>query len=325
MTTRRRFLAGLGALAAPGMAAAQAAGKVAQVGLVSIGTDPARPETWQGFHDALRAMGYIEGKNVVFRRAFTAGDTGRLPGLIGEMVRGRVDVIVATGTRETIAARQATTTIPIVMMQVSDPVAEGFVASLARPGGNITGLTNLVPGLSQKYVEWLKETVPAAKRFVVVTNPTNPVPAVRGELDAAAKILGVTLEYAGVNDPADIEAALLRAKRNGAAGVIAPTDGTTLLHRKAFAALALKHRMPGIFWTRAFVEEGGLMTYSANAGELRRRTAAFVDKILKGAKPADLPVEQPTRFEMVVNLRTAQALGITLPHSVLVRADEVIQ
>jgi putative ABC transport system substrate-binding protein len=314
-----------GLLAAPLAAEAQQAGRVYQVGLVSVGTDPARPVAWEPFLDGMRALNYVEGQNLAVKRAFAGGRSERLPGLVADLVRAKVDVIVTTGTRETLAAKQATASIPIVMTVVPDPVAQGFVASLSKPGGNVTGLTNLVPGLTQKYVELLREVLPSAARFAVVANPPNPVPEHRRELDAAVRALGMSLSLMPVQGPADFEAALTEAKKSGATGIIATADAVTFLHRRALVQLALKHRLPGMYWTREYVEEGGLMTYSARLPDLRRRTASYVDKILKGAKPGDLPVEQPTKFELVINLKTAKAIGLTIPQSVLARADEVIQ
>jgi putative tryptophan/tyrosine transport system substrate-binding protein len=240
-------------------------------------------------------------------------------------VQDHIDVIVTTSTRETQAAKQATSTIPIVMTFPPDPVEQGLVASLARPGGNVTGLTNLVPGLRQKYVELLKEVVPGASRFAVIASPGSLGPAIRRELETGAAQLGVTLSVLTVQRPDEFESALTSAKAAGAEGVIVSADALTLTHRRALVGLVLKHRLPAIYWAREYVEDGGLMTYSANLVDLRRRAATYVDKILRGAKPADLPVEQPTKFEFVINLKTAKALGLTIPQSLLVRADEIIQ
>jgi putative ABC transport system substrate-binding protein len=324
---RRAFIGTLagGLLASPLAAEAQPAGKVYRVGLVSIGSDPARAAQWQPFYDAMRELNYVEGRNLIVVHAFGAGRSEHLPALVAEMVRANADVIVTTGTRETRAARQATSTIPIVMLLVPDPVAQGFVTSLARPGGNVTGLSNLVPGLTQKYVELLKEVLPSASRFAVIANPPNPVPEHRRELEAAAKVFGMSLSFLPVQEPADFEPILTRAKTEGAAGIIVTSDPVTFLHRRALVQAALKHRMPGIYWAREYVEDGGLMTYSASLVGLRRHAAVYVDKILKGAKPADLPVEQPTKFELVINLKTARALRLTLPPALLARADQIIE
>jgi putative ABC transport system substrate-binding protein len=314
-----------GLLAAPLAAEAQQAGKVFTVGLVSIGTDPAESGLWQPFLDAMRERGYVEGRNLVVKRAFANGQRERLAGLVAELVGTRVDVIVTTGSRETRAVQQAAATIPIVMNLGVDPVAEGFVKSLARPGGNVTGVTSLVPGLSQKYVGLLKEILPTAAQFGVITSPHNPVPENRRELEAAAKALGLSVSFLPVSEPGDFDPTLARAKREGVSGIIATADPVTFLHRRALVEVALKHRLPGIYWAREYVEAGGLMTYSANLADLRRHAAIYVDKILKGAKPGDLPVEQPTKFELVINLKTAKALGLSIPPSLLQRADQVIE
>jgi putative tryptophan/tyrosine transport system substrate-binding protein len=240
-------------------------------------------------------------------------------------VKRQVDVIVTTAPPETLAAKRATSTIPIVMTVALDPVRAGLVVSLARPGGNVTGLTSLVPGLSQKYVELLKEVVPSPPRFAVVTGPGWALPEIRDELLAAARQVGVTLSFGEVNGPDEIDAVLARAKKEGSGGIIAPPDGRTYLHRRALAQQALQRRLPGIYWSRDYVESGGLMAYGASLVDLGRRAATFVDKILRGAKPADLPVEQPTKFELVINLKAAKALGLTIPPSLLARADQVIE
>ena len=309
-------------LAAPRAGRAQGAGKTYTVGLVSIGTDPGQSTLWQSFIDGMRERGYVEGRNLVVKRAF--GNPDRLSGMLAELVAARVDAIVTTGPRETRTARRATATIPIVMTFVEDPVAEGFVKSLAQPGTNVTGLTSLVPGLSQKYVELLNEALPAARRFGVVAT-RDPVPENRHELEAAVKARGLTLSFLVVSEPVDFGTTLARAKRDGVTGIIAPVDGVTFRHRRALVEAALKHRLPGIYWAREYGEAGGLLTYGASLADLRRHAAIYVDKILRGARPADLPIEQPTKFDLVINLKTAKTLGLTIPPSLLVRADQVIE
>jgi ABC-type uncharacterized transport system substrate-binding protein len=308
-------------------AGAQPVTRVYAVGLLSIGSPGEDLSTtwWQPFLDAMRELNYLEGRNLVVKRVSARGRAERLADLAGDLVRDHVDVIVTTSTRETQAAKQATSTIPIVMTFPPDPVEQGLVASLARPGGNVTGLTNLVPGLRQKYVELLREVVPGAARFAVIASPGSLGPAIRRELETAATQLGVTLSVLPVQRPDEFEGALSSAQKAGAAGVIVSADAVTLTHRRALVGLVLKHRLPAIYWAREYVEDGGLMTYSANLVALRRRAAIYVDKILKGAKPADLPVEQPTKFELVINMKTAKALGLTIPPTLLQRADEVIQ
>ena len=325
---RRAFLGALtgGLLAAPLAAEAQQAGKIYTVGALSVGfnDDPAH-DWWQPFLDAMGGLGYVEGRNLVFKRASAAGRPDRLPGFAADLVRAKVDVIVTTAMRETRAARQATSTIPIVMTFAQDPVAYGLVASLARPGGNVTGLTSLVPGLRQKYVQLLKEALPSASRFAVIATPPGLVPDNLRELEAAIKAFGMSLSLLPVHGPNDFEAALIQAQKDGVAGIIATADPVTFEYRRAFVQLVLKHRLPAIYWTREYVDAGGLMTYSANLADLRRHAAIYVDKIFKGAKPADLPIEQPTKFELVINLKPAKALGLTIPQSLLQRADQVIE
>jgi ABC-type uncharacterized transport system substrate-binding protein len=321
---RRAFVTGLGAvLAAPVAAGAQPAGKAYQVALLSNAVDPAAWRVlYKPFIDAMRDLNYVEGRNLVFKPAFADGHADRLSALATDLVKAKVDVIVASAPTEVAAAKQATLAIPIVMWLVPDPVGSGLVGSLAHPGGNVTGLTSLVPGLTQKYVELLRDALPLAQRFAIVgSSPT----ATLRQVEAAARSLGLTLSAAKVSGPEDFGAVLAQLKKAGVAGIIVALDGVTFLHRALFVQQALKHRLPGIYWAPEYVEAGGLMTYSANTDELRRRAATYVDKILKGAKPADLPVEQPTKFELVINLKTAKALGLTIPPSLLLRADQVIE
>jgi len=320
---RRTFLCGLTlGLAAPLAAEAQQAERVYRVGLVSLGGDP---DWWGPLLDAMRDLGYVDGRNLAVKRAFAKGHAEDLPRLVLELVRSGIDVVVTTATRETRAVKQASPTIPIVMLLVPDPVADGFVRTLAHPGSNVTGLASVVPGLTAKYVELLREAIPSASRFAVVAGPGGPAPQIRTELEGAAKRLGIVLSIMPVSGPNDFDAALARAKGEGASGIIATPDFVTFMHRRRLAEAALKYRLPGIYWARDYAEEGGLLTYSADATELRRRAATFVDKILKGAKPADLPVELPTKFELVINLKTAKTLGLTIPPSLLLRADQVIE
>jgi putative ABC transport system substrate-binding protein len=324
---RREFIALVGriAVAWPLAAEAQPAEKVWRLGLVSVGTDPARPGRWQPVMEAMRELGYVEGRNLEVKRAFGSGRFEELPRLVDELLRSGVDVMIATGSSEIIAARRATSTVPIVMLAAADPVGQGFVASLARPGRNVTGFTSLVPGLVQKYVQFLHEAVPSASRFAVVASPPNPVPVIRRDLEAASKTVGVMFSIIPVHGPDDFDGVLARAKRDGVGAIIVTLDGLTILHRKPLVEAALKHRLPGIYWDRAFVESGGLMSYSANLADLQRRAVIVVDKILKGAKPSDLPVEQPTKFELVINLKAAKALGLELPPLLIAQAHELIE
>ena len=316
----------VGLFAVPFVIEAQQAGMVYQVGLLTLGSDPTRSGFWQKFLEAMRELNYVEGRNLIVRRAFADGRGDRLPGLVADLVRAKVDVIVTTSTQETAAAKRASSTIPIVMTVAPDPVEQGLVASLARPGGNVTGLTSMAPGASQKFVELLRETVPSASRFAVVAaGPNAPPHEIRRELQTAAHQVGVTLSFTEIKSADDFDPVLARAKKDGAGGIIAPLGAFTYTHRAKLVQLALKHRLPGIYWARDYVDEGGLMSYGASFDDVGRRAAYFVDRILKGAKPADLPVEQPTKFELVINLKTAKALGLTIPQSVLLRAGEVIE
>ena len=325
VTRRQALLAAFGLLGLLPGGRAQEAKRVYRVGLLSIGTDPAQTGRWQAFIDAMRELGYVEGRTLVLIRGFGAGSFDRMPGLLSQMIDARVDVILATGTREIRAAKNATATIPIVMTLAADPVKESFVASLARPGGNVTGLTSLIPGLAQKYVELLREVVPAAKKLAVVAVAPNPIPIIRGELEDAAGKLGLSLIVLQAKGPADFDRVMAAARADGAAGIIHPIDGGTSAHRPALVGAAQRHGLPGIYWDAAYVDAGGLMSYSVDFEAQVRRAAAIVDRILRGAKPADLPVEQPARIELVVNLGTAKALGIKVPQSVLLRADRVIE
>jgi putative ABC transport system substrate-binding protein len=279
---RRRFLLLAGALTAPLAAGAQTVGKVYRIGLLDIGAaGSTETDSWLPFLEAMREMNYAEGRNLVVSRASAAGRAEDLTVLAGNLVQANVEVIVTTATRETRAARQVTSTIPIVMSFVADPVGQGLVASLSRPGGNVTGLTNFVPGLRQKYVELLKETVPTASRFAVIASRGVLGPGTLGDVEAAAKELGLTLLRLPVEGPDELDAALTRARKEGTAGVIVPADAVLEQHRKALVTLILKHRLPAIYWRREYVEAGGLMTYGTNVIVLRRRAPQYVDKILR--------------------------------------------
>ena len=324
---RRRFIRTVAGslVAVPLRTTAQQAERIYQVGILSLGALSVSPSGISaGFIPAMRELNYVEGRNLVVRRALAEGKADRLPGLVADLVQAKVDVIVTTSTTETLAAKSATATIPIVMTLAPDPVEKGLVASLARPGGNVTGLMSVVPGITEKYVELLREAVPAASRFVVVSS-ASLFPEIRRELEAAARQFGIALSFTGIEVPDDIEPALARAKKDGAVGIIAPLSAVTSRYRVQLVQLALKHRLPGIYWDREYVEAGGLMSYGASLRDVGRRAAYFVDKILKGAKPADLPVEWPTKFELVINRKAARTLGLTIPQSLLLRANELIE
>jgi putative ABC transport system substrate-binding protein len=330
---RRTFLCGLtlGLLAAPLAAEAQQPAKVSRVGYLSMlsRSDPTYVGLRDAFRQGLRDHGYVEGQTIVIEWRFAEGSNSRLPDLAAELVRLKVDLLFAEGTPAAQATKQATATIPIVFSPIADPSGSGLVANLARPGGNITGFTFMAQELSGKRLELLKETVPGMTRVGVLSHPGNPSEATRKsllqEMEAAAGVSRVQLlhlEAQGPNDLARAFAAMARAKLDGL--ILLPSVMFTS-ERKRIAELAAQKRLPAMFFFREFSEAGGLMSYGPNFSDLWRRAATYVDKILKGAKPSDLPVEQPTRFELVINLKTAKALGLTIPQSVLRRADQVIE
>jgi putative tryptophan/tyrosine transport system substrate-binding protein len=273
----------------------------------------------------LRERGHVEGRNLTVERRFAAGRTELVRSMAADLVQSGVDVIVATGLRENQAAREATRTIPIVMVVVDDPVATGLVESLARPGGNITGLAFNASGLGGKWVELLKQAVPGITRMGVVGS--RPLTAdLQKEMQDAGRALNVTLApLIMVRGPDGFEPAFVAAKRDGVGGLIFPNDALTVLHRELVVRLTIKHRLPAIFAQDEPAASGALMTYGPSFTERFRRAALFVDKILRGAKPADLPVEQPTTFELALNQKTARAIGLTFPPALVARADRVIE
>jgi len=313
-------------LAVAGNAEAQQPGKVPRIGFLAAATTSAVAARIEVFRHGLRELGYIEGKNVVVESPSAEGKPDRLPALAAELVRLKVDVIVSGGPTATRAAKEATSTIPIVMTQDSDPVGSGFVTSLARPGGNITGLSNLSSDLVGKRLELLKEIVPRLSRVGVLGSSTQPgnAEALR-ELEPTAGTLGVRLQYLDVLSPKDIETAFRAGSKGRAEAVLVLGSPVLNSHRTQIADLAAKSRLLVIYDRREYVEAGGLMSYATSITALDRRAATYVDKILKGAKPADLPVEQPKTFELVINLKAAKQIGLTIPPNVLVRADKVIK
>ena len=299
--------------------------KIPQIGyLMTRSLDPVRTEA---LRQGLREFGYVEGKTIVIEWRSAEGKLDRLPALAAELVRLKVDVIVTSGPTPTSAAKEATVTIPIVMTQDTDPVANGFVASLARPGGNITGLSTLAPELNGKRLELLKEIIPKLSRVAVFGTSTQPGNAQSlKEVDLAAKAFGVKLQYVDVLSPKDIESAFRAASKGRAEAVLMMVASAVAgNHRTEIIGLAVKSRLPVIYTFSSYVEAGGLMTYGVNLTDLDRRAATYVDKILKGTKPADLPVEQPKKFEFIINLKAANQIGLTIPPNVLVRADRVIK
>jgi len=301
---------------------AQQAEKVARIGYLSPLSASADSTHIEAFRQGLRELGYVEGRNFVIEARYADGKFARLPDLAAEIVRLKVDVIVAAPTPAVRAAQQATRTIPIVMAFSGDPVGEGFVAGLARPGGNISGLSATVAELAAKRVEFLKVIVPKMARVAFLANAATVRQAVVGT-EAAGQRLGVQISTVLVRNPSELDDAFSTLKNAHVGGLI--VDLTLQEHSRQIVDLALKSRLPTVSGPREFAEAGGLMAYGPDFSDLFRRAATFVDKILKGAKPADLPVEQPTKFGLVINLRTAKALRLTIPQSLLVRADQVIE
>jgi putative ABC transport system substrate-binding protein len=322
---RRTLLVTLagGMLVAPLAAdAQQPAGKVFRIGFLRPGPPP---KTFvEAFQRGLLARGYVDGQTVIIEYRSTEGSIDELPRLADELVRLKVDVIVASAAPAAFAARTATTTVPIVFVGVYDPVEIGLVPSLARPGGNVTGLSQTSADLGGKRLGLIKELLPQLRRVAILWRPANPSNlAQKKGAEVAARTLGVQLQSLPVQSPDDFETALRTAR--GAGGLLQADDPLFTTHRRRLVELVVKSRLPAIYGFREHVDAGGLMSYGSDFPDLYRRAATYVDKVLKGAKPADLPVEQPTKFEFVINLKTAKALGLTIPQSILVRADEIIQ
>ena len=307
-------------------AEAQQPTKIPRIGYLSGSSPSANAARVEAFRQGLRELGYVGGKNIVIEYRYAEGKLDRLPAIAAELVRLKVDVIVAAGPLPTRYAKQATASIPIVMAYDDDPVGSGFVASLARPGGNITGLATLAPEISGKQLELLKEIVPKLSRVGVLGDVIRPgTPQALREINVAADAFGVQLQYLEVRGLKDIETAFRAASKERADAVLVLGSPVLTPRRKQVADLAVKSRLPAIYRNLEFVEDGGLMAYGVNLNDQYRRAATYVDKILKGAKPADLPVEQPTKFEFIINLKAAKQIGLTIPPNVLARADRVIK
>ena len=326
MDDRRRFVIGLGLLlASPGVAHPQPAGKVPRVGYLFYGS-PGSSREIDAFRQGLRELGYIEGQSIAVEYRFASGQVERYPGLAAELVRLKVDVIVAPATPQALAAKQATSSIPIVFVLVADAVGAGLITNFARPGGNITGLTSSSAELGGKRLELLKQMVPKASRVAVLYNPTDRSNVlILKQLQESVPSLGLILQPLEVRDAREFERAFVAMTRQRADAVFGVPGALTFAHRQVLVDLAARHRIPAMWGHRSFVDAGGLMSYAVNLYDQNRQAAVFVDKILKGTKPGNLPVEQPTTFELVINLRPAKALGLTIPPSLLVRADQVIE
>jgi putative ABC transport system substrate-binding protein len=327
---RRKLLVAvcLGALAAALPSIAQQQGKIWRIGFLAPRSRPTAsdPDVYSAFPQGMRELGYVEGKNFVVEWRFADGKFERLPGLAAELVRMKVDVIVAAGTVATEVAQRATTTIPIVIAASVDPVGSGFVKSLARPGGNITGLSLATSDFSPKHLELLMTAVPKLSRVAVLVSPDNSAhPGVLKSVQAASQKLGVQVLPVNARTPEDIERGFAMMKRERAEAVIVAADAFFFLQRRQIAELALRHRLASMASNREYAAAGGLMSYGQNIADFYRRAATFVDKILKGAKPGELPIEQPAIFELIINRKTAEALGLAIPQELLLRADRVIE
>ena len=326
---RREFIALVGGAAACPFAARaqQQTGKIYRIGYLSSGTAASAPGLLEAFRQGLRELGWIEGQNIVIDIRFAEGQSERLPGLANELVRLKVDLIATAATPPALAAKNATKAIPIVGISFDNPVQLGLIASLARPGGNVTGLSYSVgPEIFGKDVELLRELLPNLRHLAVLSNSTGPNHVLMlSNIKTAAGSLGVQLLILDARKPDEFDAAYVAMAKERVSALFVFGDVMFSVHRAWLAELAIKNRLPTMYTNRPHVEAGGLMCYAPNFFEVWRRAATYVDKILKGAKPADLPVEQPTKFELVINLKTAKALGLTIPPALLARADEVIE
>jgi putative ABC transport system substrate-binding protein len=313
-------------LASASFAEAQQAKKVARIGFLSFGSGSSMADRVDAFRQGLREHGYIEGQNIFLEYRYAEGNQNRLREFAAELARLKVDAIVTGGSIATRPAKEATNAIPIIMAYDFSPVESGIVASLARPGGNITGLTSLAAELSAKRLELLKEAVPKLTRVAVFVNPSEASYAkALKECETVAKSLGLSLQSLKVRSPEDIDIGFQAATKNRAGALMVMGDPVTFTNRKRVVDLVIKNRLPSIHGQIQFVEAGALMAYGADEADMYRRSATFVDKILKGAKPADLPVEQPIKFEFIINLKAAKQIGLTIPPNVLARADRVIK
>ena len=316
----------LPALVIPLTADAQSTGTVYRVGFLSSGSAAAQTALTVALRDGMRERGWVEGKNFVVDYRFSENRPERLAGMASELVGAKVDLIVATPAAAAVAAKKATTTIPIVIASTADPVALGLVASLGRPGGNVTGLATGTSDIYGKRLQLLKEAIPNARLVAVLSNPGSVTqPAAVSSVKEAARTLAVSLQPLEVRSLGDFEAAFAAMAKERADALLVVADPLFGTHASRLAALASKYRLPSIYGTRGEFEPGGLILYGPNGVYQMRQAADYVDKILKGAKPADLPVEQPKKFELVINLKTAKALGVTVPQALVLRADEVIQ
>jgi putative tryptophan/tyrosine transport system substrate-binding protein len=325
---RRTFVVGgVAALAAPLAAEAQQSAKIPRVGYLFSFTRTGGEHLWDACREGLRELGYVEGRDMVLEPRWADGQHERLPRLVAELVRAKVDVIVAAATPANLAAKAGASTTPIVMVAVADPVGAGLIASLARPGGTVTGLSLLTPDLSGKRLALLLEVLPRnAKRIAVLTNLDNGSHEVFvRETTAAAKTRGIELQRVDARRREHLERSFNAVKQTRASGLIVFDDPVLWDFRDEIVALAARHGVPVMYGYREFTDEGGLMSYGPHRPDLYRRTAIYVDKLLKGAKPGDLPIEQPTRFEMIINVKAGRALGLTIPPSLLARADQVIE
>ena len=324
---RRTFMGrvALGLLATP-LADAQQTGKTYRIGYLSVGARPTDGAPPAALRQALQELGYSEGKNVTYESRWAEAKRERLPALAAELAALKVDLIVTVGSTAAAAAKEASSTTPIVMALSGDPVGVGLIASLARPGSNVTGITDDATPLSAKRLQLLKEAVPSVARVAVLWNAQDQAMTLRyREIDKAARVLGVTVQPLGVREPDDFDRAFVTMDRERPDALFMVTDSLTTLNRRRVLDFAETHRIPAMYEYASLVREGGLISYGPSFDDLFQRAAVYVDKILKGVKPSELPVEQPTRYYLVVNLKTAKALGLTIPQSLLLRADEVIQ
>ncbi len=328
MISRRVFISMMagGLLAAPLAAEAQPVGKVWRIGYLANGARTPDGGPPAALRQALLELGYVEGKTVTYAARWAEAKHDRLPGLAAELVNLKVDLIVTLGGPAAEAAKEATSTIPIVIASTGDAVGIGLIASLARPGGNITGITDQATELSAKRLELLKEAVPKASRIAVLWNADDRAMTLRyREIERAARILRVAVQPLGVREPDDFDVAFSAMTRDRPDALFLVTDALTTLNRKRVLDFAAVHRIPAMYEFGFLVREGGLMSYGVNLDDIWRRAAVYVDRILKGAKPAELPVEQPTRYYLLLNVNTAKTLGLTIPPSLLLRADELVQ